>query len=423
MRQATPPHVRIGETVRGLEDSPTLAVQLASERRAAAGLPVWRLGLGQSPFPVPAPVVEALREHAHRKEYLPVRGLPALREAVAAYHRGRHGLACDAEDVIVAPGSKELLFLLQVVFDGEVLIPTPAWVSYAPQARILGRRVTFVPTSAADGWIVDPDDLDARCCAAATPRVLVLNSPSNPTGAALGADRLARLAEVARRHGMVVLSDEIYGELHFEAAHRSIATAYPEGTIVSTGLSKWCGAGGWRLGVFTFPAGLRPVLDAMAAVASETYTTTSAPVQYAAVRAFGLGPEMESYLDRARRILRALATASRDRLARAGASIADPAGSFYLFPDFARSPRRHATSAALAAGALESTGVAFLPGSDFGRPPDEATARLSLVDFDGGAALEAAATADVDAAFVERWCGRVLEGVGRLARWAEHDEP
>lgn len=414
------PVLRLGSTVRDLADSPTLAIQEACDRRVAAGLPVYRLGLGQSPFPVPEPVVRALQAHADRKEYLPVRGLPALREAVAVYHRRRQGLDCTADDVIVAPGSKELLFLLQVVFAGAVLIPTPAWVSYAPQARILGRRVRFLPTRPADDWLLDPDVLNAACRANDTPRVLVLNYPSNPTGATFDLDRMRAIVEVVRRHGILVLSDEIYGELHFEGAHRSIAALYPEGTIVSTGLSKWCGAGGWRLGAFTFPRPLRGLLDAMAAVASETYTSTSAPVQYAAVEAFALGPNLEDYLARVRRLLRALATATRERLARAGVPAVAPAGAFYLFPDFGGTPRarEHRTSASLASAALEATGAAFLPGSDFGRDPTEATARLSLVDFDGGPALEAMTADPVDEAFLGRWCPRVIEAVERIAAWS-----
>jgi aspartate aminotransferase len=121
-----------------------------------------------------------------------------------------------------------------------------------------------------------------------------------------------------------------------------------------------------------------------------------------------------------RRILRALVTRSREVLSDAGAPSVMPAGAFYLFPDFAGSAqgRRHPHSAALAAAALEETGVAFLPGSDFGRPPEEATVRLSLVDFDGGAALGALTADPVDALFLERWCVKVLEAVRRLSAWA-----
>jgi aspartate aminotransferase len=118
------------------------------------------------------------------------------------------------------------------------------------------------------------------------PRIVILNYPSNPTGTTYQTGRLKLLGKVARQHRVILLSDEIYGELHYQGRHVSVARFYPEGTIISSGLSKWCGAGGWRLGTFTFPPSLNWLLEAMAAVASETYTSTSTPVQYSAVRAF-----------------------------------------------------------------------------------------------------------------------------------------
>ena len=120
---------------------------------------------------------------------------------------------------------------------------------------------------------------------------------------------------------VILLSDEIYGELHHQGNHLSIAQFYPEGTIISSGLSKWCGAGGWRLGTFTFPGGLRWLLDAMAAVASETFTSTSAPIQYAAVCAFKGGSEISRYLFHCRRILRALGGVCAANLRSAGIDV------------------------------------------------------------------------------------------------------
>ncbi|MCK6528009.1 aminotransferase class I/II-fold pyridoxal phosphate-dependent enzyme [Myxococcota bacterium] len=418
--------VSLNLNVRGLSQSPTIAIQARCDALAREGRRIWRLGLGQSPFPVPPPVVESLRSNAARKAYLPVHGLPQLREAVAEYHRRRHGVPCSPDDVLVAPGSKELLFLLQLVFYGDLLIPTPAWVSYAPQAQIVGRRVDFVPTRFEDRWRLLPEDLEARCGEdPVRPRVLVLNYPGNPTGVTYDEAELAALAEVARRHRMVVLSDEIYGELHFEGRHASLARFYPEGTIVSSGLSKWCGAGGWRLGTFTFPRSLRWLLEAMAAVASETYTSTSAPIQYAAVRAFQGGLEIEEYLTRARRILASLGRQCADRLRGAGARLADPEGAFYLFPDLGPHRERLAargirTSDALCRRALDETGVAFLPGSAFGRPPDELTARLATVDFDGSkamAAMEAQGGDGDDDAFAREHGRNVLQAIDVLGDW------
>ena len=248
------PSVHLNLNVRGAAPSATLQVNEMCDTLEREGREVFRLGLGQSPFPVPEPVVQALRDNAGRKEYLPVRGLEALREAVAAYHRRRTGTARLAENVLIGPGSKELMFLLQMVYYGDLVIPTPSWVSYAPQARIIGRHVRWIDTASANDWKLQPDDLEKLCANdPGRPRIVVLNYPNNPTGHTYSDRELQHLGEVARRYRVIVLSDEIYGEIHHQGAHVSIARYYPEGTIISTGLSKWCGAGGWRLGTFTCP--------------------------------------------------------------------------------------------------------------------------------------------------------------------------
>lgn len=418
------PALGLDARVEDLRPSATLAIQERSAALAREGRSVVRFGLGQSPFPVPGHVADALRASAGEKDYLPVRGLPSLRAAVARHLWLRHGIARTAEDVLVAPGSKELMFLLQVALRDGLIVPTPAWVSYVPQARVLGREVIALPTRAADRFLVDPDDLEAVCRRAwRAPRVLVLNSPSNPTGVAYDRERLEALARVLRRHGVYVLSDEIYAELRFDGAHTSLATLYEEGTIVSTGLSKWCGAGGWRLGCFVFPPRLRRLLDTMAAVASETYSSTSAPIQHAAVRAFQPDPGLERYLALSRRVLEGIARFAVGALRDAGLDVVEPDAAFYVFPSFgpARERLAHAGIAddvALAERLLSATGVAALPGSEFGVDRGALHLRLALVDFDGARALTAAEHAEVDEAFVRAHCAPTAQGIARIAAFA-----
>ncbi|MCC6903383.1 MAG: aminotransferase class I/II-fold pyridoxal phosphate-dependent enzyme [Polyangiaceae bacterium] len=411
--------------VRGLTASSTLAIQERSRALIAQGKRVYRLGLGQSPFPVPETVVDALKANAAEKDYLPVRGLPELREAVAQYYRRREGLSRFGDDVLIGPGSKELMFLLQVCFDGELLVPTPAWVSYEPQARIAGRRVRLLPTVPEAGFRLSVRTLEEVVRPeSGVPRVLILNYPSNPTGLGYAPQELAELGEACRSMGLVVLSDEIYGELRFAGDHVSIARYYPEGTIVSSGLSKWCGAGGWRLGTFTYPEELRWLLDAMAAVASETYSTTSAPIQYAAVRAFRGGAEIESYLVRVRGILSELTRFAAARLSEAGASTPRPEGAFYVFSDF--SPRRAqlagrgiSDDVELCDRLLGDTGVAALPGREFGMPRDSLFVRFALVNFDGSRALAVARGREVDASFVRELARPTVEAIEAVAAWLD----
>jgi aspartate aminotransferase len=427
-------HVSLNLNVRGLPESPTLSINERSKQLEHEGQEIIRLGLGQSPFPVPKEVVNALKLYAKEKDYLPVKGLRELRGAVANFHREKDQVNAHPDGVLVGPGSKELMFLLQLVFYGEILVPTPCWVSYVPQARILGKQVRLIPTSYEEKWRVTPEGLLRNCeCEndVYRPRILVLNYPGNPEGGTYASDELEALADVARRFELIVLSDEIYGQLHFKGEHVSIARFYPERTIISSGLSKWCGAGGWRLGTFTFPGELDWLMNAMASAASETYTSVCAPIQYAAVRAFRGGITIERYLHHARRILSTLGRWCYTKLTGAGLRIHPPEGAFYLFLDFTPLSERLAErgindSKVLCERLLTETGVALLPGIEFERPPGELTARLAYVDFDGSAALAASEMIALDEPlpeeFINTRCHRVIVATDKIVNWLA-DEP
>lgn len=216
---------------------------------------------------------------------------------------------------------------------------------------------------------------------------------------------------------VLVISDEIYGMLHHQGAHRSLARYYPEGTLVTGGLSKWCGAGGWRLGVLHVPQTLADnLLPRLLGVASETWSCVAAPIQQAAVEAYRFGPEVEAYVQRERQILSALGRQAAALLNEAGVLTAQPEGGFYLFPDFA--PWREALAAAgittsdqLCGRLLQEAGVALLPGTAFGMPEDELVARLSYVNFDGAAALQA------DEAELAQILQPVLDGLAAITSW------
>lgn len=417
----------INLNVRGIQPSATLRINELSNQLRAEGRDIIKLGLGQSPFPVPDRVVQALQEHAHEKDYLPVKGLKGLREAIAGYINRSERMRCTWEDVLIGPGSKELLFMLQLAYYGDLLIPRPSWVSYAPQARIIGRSVHWLPTHGENNWQLTAEELDIVCRDdPSRPRILILNYPSNPTGCTYTDDQLLAIANVARKYRIILLSDEIYGEVHFEGKHKSIARYYPEGTIISTGLSKWAGAGGWRLGTFIFPPELRPLQDAMAIIASETYTATSAPIQHAAIAAFNGGDDIDEYLVQSRRVLKVVGEYLHRRLTEMGAVVQKPEGAFYLFPDFCNFREQLAskdikTSQALCQVLLEQTGVAILPASDFGFVPDHLGARLAFVDFDGRGALELAGGKYVDTTlddtFVQQACPRLVTAMDKMERW------
>lgn len=424
--QAFCPSVQLNLNVRGLGLSATLEINERSAALIAQGRKISRLGLGQSPFPVPDILQRRLAQNTGQKDYLPVQGLKALREAICGYLKRTQDLDFDVDDILIGPGTKELMFLVQMVYYGDLVIPTPSWVSYAPQAQILGRPISWLPTDPETGLGVTAEALETMCADdRQRPRLLILNSPGNPTGTAYTVENLEDIARVAGDCRMLLLSDEIYGGVQFDGKHRSAARYYRGGTIISDGISKWAGAGGWRLGFFAFPKSLAWLRKAMAAAASETYTSVSAPIQHAAIAAFEGGPEMELYLQRSRRVLEALAGMVSRRLAAAGATVNPIKGGFYAFPNFdpvrTRLAARGVTNSLdLCTRLLDEAGVATLPGSAFGRPADELSLRLAFVDFNGEAALNALADGEtLDDAFLKRHCGRVVEGIEAMAGWVE----
>jgi len=419
----SPPLSKTGES---LSPSATLAINERSNALVAEGRDIFKFGLGQSPFPVPEVVVQALRDHAHEKDYLPVKGLLELREAIAEWHRRRDNIDCSAEDVVIGPGSKELMFLLQLIHKGSLSLPSPSWVSYAPQADIIGKEVEWIETPQNGGGRLTAKGLHELCEAKPRPRILILNYPNNPTGLTYSSSALKEIADVARHHKITVMSDEIYGEVNHRGEHHSIATFYPEGTVISSGLSKWCGAGGWRLGYMVFPPNLRHLVDALGSAASETYTSVSAPIQWASIRAFEGGEEIDQYLRDSRRILTALGDYIYRQLTSAGVCIEKPEGGFYMFPNMEHIREGLAaqgilTSPQLCEALLNDTGVATLPGNCFGRSDTELSLRLSYVNFDGAAALSAFASRPLGSEISDKelanLCGRSVEAANKMAAW------
>ena len=382
-------HPHLGQ----VEKSATLAINERSVEMAAAGQTIYRFGFGQSPFPVPDSMVAALKENAYRKNYLPVEGLFELREAVAAYHNDVDQIHIEPEGVLVSPGSKELIFTLQMAIKGSTLIPAPCWVSYVPQANLVQRDNQYIQTRFDDNWRLLPDQLEFAVKQTSGPHLLILNYPGNPDGGTYSAEELKALANVARKNNVLILSDEIYGRLYHKGEHVSIARFYPEGTIVSSSLSKWCAAGGWRLGHFAFPKELFWLKEALASITSDTYSCVAAPIQYAGLQAYNDKDTVGEYLFHCRRILYTIGNFCASTLLEAGVNIQSPSGAFYLFPDFesfriSLSEKGIHDSAAMCEQLLQDTRVVLLPGTAFGRPAEELNARIAYVNFDGGKALQ-----------------------------------
>ncbi len=387
----TPMHtpLQLVPGMQALATSATLAMNEAVAKRRAAGRETIHLGFGEAAFPLHPLLNTALAEAAKRTGYAPVLGIPALRQAIAAYLTRKRGLTFSSDQIVVGPGSKPLLYVLLQVLEGDLLLPVPSWVSYAPQARLAGRQVIGVETDPDDRHRITPLSLSQAVAQArrdgADPRILLVNTPSNPTGSMFDRADVEALALWAREAGVTLISDEIYAELaHGWREHVSPARFYPEGCIVTGGLSKAFSAGGWRLGYAALPATAAgtQAMVALRSLASEIWSSTTTPVQEAALVAFAPNESIEQYVQHSARVHGHVAGRLYDTLASLGVPCPRPAGAFYLYPDF--SPWRSAlmeqgikTGTELAHYLLEEWDIATLPGSAFGEPPESLHLRLS----------------------------------------------
>ena len=403
------------DLVKNLKPSSTLAINETSRKLEEQGKKIFKFGFGQSPFKVPVDVVEELKNNAHQNQYLPMQGLSKLRDAVAKYTSVKKNFNYKSENVIIGPGSKELMFLLHIIFDGEIILPAPSWVSYAPQA-ILGRnKVRIIQTKAENNWFPTAKEIEKLILKEKNKNYLLfINSPNNPSGQIC--ENLEEIAEVANKYNLIILSDEIYSELSFEKNYKSISNYCPEKTIVSTGLSKWCGAGGWRLGYFIVPNSLNKLKDMINVLASETFSAVSAPIQFAAIKAYE--NDHSDYINKSRNILKAVGNYVYENLKSNKVLINKPQGGFYLMPEFLN--KKFNSSAEMCDDILNKTGVALLPGSDFGFEQNRMLARLSFTDFDGKKFMEKIEDEIIiDDILINELAPKIVEGVDKLKKWSE----
>ncbi len=387
--------------------SATLQINEEMQARRARGEPVVHLGFGEAGLPVLPEVADVLRRASHLNAYAPVTGSAQARAAVAGYLT-RRGTVCEADQVLLAPGSKPLLFALMAALPGDVVLPTPSWVTYAAQAALTGKRVLPVPIPPQAGGVPDPERLEDALATGrqqgVRPGILVLTVPDNPTGTTADAQTLARVCALAHRQGLAVVSDEIYRDLAARPhAVPSPATLLDDRVVVTGGLSKNLALGGWRIGFARTPrttwgADLR---GRLVGVASEVWSCPATPMDAAAAFVFDEPGVVTARVAASRRLHLSVSRAVYDVFARAGARCRRPTAAFYLYPDleplregFAR--HGAGTAAGAAAHLLHRYGIAVLPGAAFGDDPGALRFRVatSLLYGDGDQRLAALDSGD-----------------------------
>ena len=404
---------------RQIEESQTLLINTQTKALIAQNKDIIKFGFGQSPFLPPKPVLKALKKRVEHKEYTSVQGDYELRKLISKFHKDHSELHVSPENILLAPGSKILLFtILMAIEVADVFIVAPSWVSYAPQAKLAGHHTIKLTTTFEEKWRITPKLLkEAAQQKKHEATVIIINYPGNPDGLTYSEKELKDLAATARELDIIVISDEIYGLLDHQFNHKSFASYYPEKTITTTGLSKWCGAGGWRFGAAFLYETIEPEFkQALIGIGSETYSCAPAPVQMAAKVAYANYAETLPYLQKQLNILKPLGNYCAEKLNQYNIRTHAPEGAFYLFPDFSlHKEKLHAnnitTSNALCERLLNETGVALLPASAFGFATNYLAARIAYVDFD---------EFEEDTFKLETHCPRIIEGIDKICQWTNN---
>ena len=405
----------IKNKIKNLDLSTTLKINEISKKLEQEGKEIIKFGFGQSPFPVPVKVVDELKKNAHQKSYLPIQGLDDLRVAISKYESKKKKNNFSSEQIIIGPGSKELMFLLHVSFDGDIILPAPSWVSYKPQSIIADNKFHWIQTIAENNWYPTAESLEELVLKNKEKNyLLILNSPNNPSGQVC--KNIKEISEIVKKYKIIVLSDEIYSELTFDENYESISNYCSEQVIVSNGLSKWCGAGGWRLGYFVIPNELSKLKNSIKVLASETFSAVSTPIQFAAISAFN--NDHTDYILKSIKILKGIGEYVYNNLKSNNVIMNKPMGGFYLMPEFMN--KKFKTSDEMCTEILNKKGVAILPGSDFGFPKDKMITRLSYTDFDGKKFMsEINLETNINEEIIKNFAPKIIEGTKKLKDWAE----
>jgi len=368
------PPPSLSSRAEALQPSLTLAISARAKALQQEGRNICSLSAGEPDFGTPSFIVEAsiqaLRDGFTR--YGPASGDPELKLAIARKITAENGLPTSAEEVLVTNGGKQAIYnLFQVLLNpgDEVLIPSPYWLSYPEMARLAGARPVAVSSSAADGFRLDLQALEAAITPAT--RLLVINSPGNPTGRVLSREELQQLAELVRRHPrLLVMTDEIYEYLLEEGVtHHSFAAVAPDlkdRCFMVNGFAKGWAMTGWRLGYLSGPAS---VIKAAAALQSQSTSNVCSFAQRGAIAAIegsrDCVREMAVSYDQRRTLL------VEGLQALPGITLVPPKGAFYAFPEL---PEACGDSVSFCQRALEQEGLAIVPGGAFG---DDRCVRLS----------------------------------------------
>jgi len=391
----------------------------------------YGFAFGQSPFPVPKPIQDALIKNASKGAYAAISGIPELRNAISKYNKHYFDIDVTPDRIYVGPGTKELLFNLLEILHGTVILPTPAWLGYLPQIRFLKKNYHMLPTRA--NKKIAPNDLRRLALRLQDrQKILILNNPNNPTGLLYDKLELEEIADVCREQNIIVLSDEIYAQTTYDfSKFVSMGKIYPEGTFVTNGLSKSHAAGGYRLGYVIFPQHANDLKIQFKKILATEYTAVSTPIQHAAVAGFEISKELDDYFEVTRNIHQIMGEYTYHALSEIeGIKVTKPDATFYLLADFnVFAPDLQKAKIYTSQKLSESLMVhpyhtAIVGGDSLVLERTDFSARIAYVDYDGAKVYQnyldnkpKSSTEKLE--FVKKSAPKIVAGIEMIKRFFE----
>ena len=414
--------IPVNKNIQQLKPSATLVMNQKVQELRKQGLEICHFGFGQSPFPIHKSIVNALKNSATNNYYLATLGFKDLRVQIAGFLKAHQNIEAYWESIFIGPGSKELLYQTILILEGIFLIPKGSWVSYGPQIKSKNGAYAILETYLENNFKLTPQVLENYCKEYPNKqKILILNSPNNPTGAVYSSEELQNLAKICKAYEIIVMSDEIYSQINFNENYSpSISVFYPEKTIVFGGLSKVFSAGGYRLGFVFLPRGLQELHPVYRSLFSETFSAVASPIQYAAIEAFKMKTEVQQYIGDCSMLLKKMASYTYSELIKIHIECTKPQGAFYLLIGFNNFKTQInslgiTTSENLSDYLLKHYNVALLPASDFYFKDEELFFRLAFVDFNGAQVINAfKKTKKIDDRFIKEYCFNIYKGIQQI---------
>lgn len=412
-----------------LPENLEISMKIRAERESNTNvMPYHNFILGQSPFPVPNEIQEALADNSNKGMYSPFYGLKQLTKNIIEFNKKHFDLTLNENQVIFGYGTKHLMQILVSIIEGHYFVPVPAWVGYLPIIKHYKRDFSPIRLKNKNHWKLTAGQLENHFSQIDTHKVLIFNNPHNPTGAVYTLEEMNEVVEVCRKYDVTVISDEIYALMTYEiGTFVSMAKIFPENTFVTNGISKDRSAAGYRFGTCILPTQNTDDLQLIfRKYISNFFTNISTPIQYAAIKAYSNNESINHYIQITRKIHHYISK----KMYSVSSSIKNidvsyPEGGFYLTLDLNKYHEKFIEnkiykSSQLVHFLLENPiKVSTISGESIGLRENDYLLRIAFVDYDGEKLLNELNYGELDYKVIDRYVEPMILGIKKISQFLE----